>query len=198
MSHILGTYMREKNDAKHRYIDILLEHGACVPPEVTPPILALHRGDVRQLGTLLDQDPGLLNRCFRDLPYGNITLRGGTLLHCAVEFGEHACIVELLKRGSDINAKAKVIDGIGGQTPIFHALAINYGRHLGTLNFLVSQAGKAIDLSVRATWRRTGEVQSNPMTPLEYVEAALGVDAPEWKRTTPGEVRLLRELAQGS
>ena len=42
-------------------------------------------------GTLLDADPMLLKRTYADMPYGNISLRGASLLHCAVEFGEIAC-----------------------------------------------------------------------------------------------------------
>jgi len=194
MSHILSTYMRGKNDAKHRYIDLLLEHGAYVPPETTPPIFAIHRGEAAQLSQLIENKPELVNQHFRDLPYGNMILRGATLLHCAVEFGELECIAELLKRGADINARAEVIDGIGGQTPIFHAIATNQGNNSSTLGYLVRNVGKDIDTSVRATWHRPGEVQSKPMTPFEYVEYASREEEPKWKRATKHEVALLREL----
>lgn len=192
MSHILCTYMRGKNEAKHRTIDLLLEHGACVPPEVTPPVFAIHRDDTATLGELIDRDPELVHKRFRDMPYGNMLLAGATLLHCAVEFGEHECIAELLRRGADINARADVIDGIGGQTPIFHAIATNQGNNSSTLEVLVRQYGKDIDPSVRATWHRPGEVQSTPMTPLEYAEFASRAEEPKWKRATAHEVTLLK------
>ena len=198
MSHVLGTYIRSKNDEKHRYIDLLIKHGAHVPPEVTPPILAIHRGDAQQLGKLIETDPLLLKRTFTDMPYGNIILHGATLLHCAFEFGEIACIAELLKRGADINAPAEIIDGIGGQTPIFHAMAINQGDGFGTLSYLVQQHGKQIDMSVSATCRRPGEEQSTPMTPLEYAEYASREDESSWKRATQEEVALLRTLAENA
>lgn len=194
MSHILCTYLRGKNEAKHRFIDILLEHGACVPPEITAPFFAIHRGDASQLGQLIEREPDLIHQRFRDMPYGNMLLRGATLLHCAVEFGEHECIAELFKRGADINARAEVIDGIGGQTPIFHAIATNQGNNSSTLEALVRRFGRAIDSSVRATWHRPGEVQSVPMTPLEYAEFASREEEPIWKRATAHEVALLREL----
>lgn len=194
MSHILGTYIRGRNDAKHRYIDLLLQHGAYVPPEVTDPILAIHRGQATELGQLIENKPELVNQHFRDMPYGNMILRGATLLHCAVEFGEPECIVELLKRGADINARAEIIDGIGGQTPLFHAIATNQGDSFSTLEFLVRNVSKDIDPSVRATWHRPGEVQSKPMTPLEYAEYASREEEPKWKRATKDEVALLREL----
>ena len=195
MSYILSTYIRGKNDEKHRYIDVLLKHGAYLPPEVTPPILAIHRGDAAQLGELIERDPELVHQRFRDMPYGNILLRGATLLHCAVEFGENECVEELLKRGADINARAEVIEGIGGQTPIVHALATNQGDHLGTLKYLAQHHGQKIDLSISATWHRPGEVQDVPMTPLEYVVHASREEEPQWKRATSEEVALLRNLS---
>ncbi len=197
MSHILCTYMRGKNDAKHRYIDLLMKHGACVPPEVTSPIFAIHRGEAARLGQLIESEPELVNRHFRDMPYGNMILRGATLLHCAVEFWEPECIAELLKHGADINARAEVIDGIGGQTPIYHAIATNQGNNSSTLETLVRTVGKDIDTSVRATWHRPGEVQSKPMTPLEYAVYASREEEPKWKRATKHEVALLRDLVSG-
>jgi hypothetical protein len=195
MSHILGTYTRGRNEAKHRYIDILLEYGAYVPAEVTPPLFAIHRGDAAQLGALIERESDLVNQRFRDMLYGNMVLHGATLLHCAVEFGETACIAELLKRGADINARAEVIEGIGGQTPIFHAIASNQGNNSSILESLVQQHGKDIDLSVSATWKRPGEVQDVPMTPLEYVVHASREEEPQWKRACPEEVALLRSLS---
>ena len=58
----------------------------------------------------------------------------------------------------------------------------------------MQNVGKDIDTSVRATWRRPGEVQSKPMTPLEYAETASREEEPKWKRATKHEVALLREL----
>lgn len=180
----LGTYVRGRNDAKHAGVELLLSRGAVVPPDVTPPILAIHRGDARGLAQLLDREPSLARRTFRDMPYGNIKLAGGTLLHCAVEFGEIACAEELLKRHADVNARAETIDGVGGQTPIFHAIHTNGDGNLDTLRWLVDRAGPRIDLSVRATWRgdagwaiRGFDPTTQPMTPLEYAErAARGLD----------------------
>jgi len=198
MSYILSTYMRGENDEKHRYIDVLLKHGAYLPLEVTSSIFAIHRGEAKQLGELIDREPELLNQQFRDMPYGNMVLFGATLLHCAVEFGEIECIAELLKRGADINARAEIIDGIGGQTPIFHALATNQGNNFSALKYLVQNHGKQIDLSVSATWHRPGEVQSALMTPLEYAVYASREEEPQWKRASKDEVELLRSLTRNA
>ncbi|MGF1656648.1 MAG: hypothetical protein ACFCU3_06675, partial [Verrucomicrobiales bacterium] len=117
MSTWLGTYARGNNERKHAGINILLAHGAYVPPELHPAILAIHCGDTETLAKLIDADPSLPRRHFDDMLYGNMKLNGATLLHCAVEFGEIACIDLLLDRWMEPNVQAHVINGIGGQTP---------------------------------------------------------------------------------
>ncbi len=194
MSHVLGTYTRGRNEAKHRYIEVLLEHGAFVPSEVSPPIFAIHRGDAAQLGELIESKPELVHQRFHDMPFGNLVLHGATLLHCAVEFGEIECVETLLRCGADINAPAEVIDDIGGQTPLFHAIATNQGDNLSTLKYLVQNHGQKIDLSIQATWHRPGEVQTTLMTALEYAVYASREEEPSWKRASPEEVALLRRL----
>ncbi len=191
-----GTYVRGRNDRKHRYIDILLANSAYIPPEVTPPILAIHRGDAKGLAKMLDADPGLVSRRFPDMPYGNIELRGATLLHCAVEFGEIECVEALLNRHADINIKADVIAGIGGQTPIFHAINTNCDGNFYTLEYLVQRVGRFIDMSVKATWRSFGENQTTPMTPLEYAESAATEEALKWRKKIDEELVVLRGLDQ--
>jgi hypothetical protein len=170
LSYILGTYGRGENDRKHRYLEILLQQNPYVPPEVTPPILAIHRGDVQGLSELIDRDPELVHRTFPEMPYGNISLRGATLLHCAVELGEKECIALLLTRGADVNAPAEIIGGVGGQTPIFHALAPARDQSFPVLQFLVEQTHRQIDASIRGTLHRHGEILPGPMNPLEFAD----------------------------
>jgi hypothetical protein len=194
MSYTLGTYLRGRNEQKHRCIEILLKHGAIVPPEVRPPLLAVHRGDSKLLSRLLDQDSSIASQNFTDMPYGNIDLRGATLAHLAVEFGELECLDVLLNRGANINLRAEVIDGVGGQTPIFHAIATNQGANLTTLEHLVQRCGRQIDMSLRATFRLFGEIEADPMTPLEYAERSSALEIPDWRRTSAREIALLKSL----
>jgi ankyrin repeat protein len=195
MSYALGTYLRGQKDRKHRCIEILLSRGAIVPPEITPPMLAIHQGDAKTLAGMLDRDPSLLSRHFADMPYGNIDLRGATLTHLAVEFGEIECLDVLLDQGANINLAAEVIDGVGGQTPIFHAIATNQGANIRILEHLVQRVAQQINLSVRATFRLFGEVQAVPVTPLEYAERAAGLEVPDWRRASEREIALLKSLA---
>jgi hypothetical protein len=111
LSYVLSSYVRGRNADKHRAIDILLASGAHVPAEVAPPVLAIHRGDVDALAAHLAADPDLAARSLCDLPYGNLALAGATLLHCAVDLGELACVDLLLERGADINARSQPSGG---------------------------------------------------------------------------------------
>ena len=161
LSHVLSAYVRGYNPQKHRTIDILLAHGTYIPREVTPAVLAIHRGDATALAALLDEDPALARRTIPDLPYGMLPLAGGTLLHCAVEYGELGCIDLLVARGADINARAGT-----GPTPIFHAINSVSDGNLYTLEHLRQHHGRRVDMTIRATWPD----QPTPVTPLEYAE----------------------------
>ncbi|CAN5396688.1 hypothetical protein BH09VER1_BH09VER1_08590 [soil metagenome] len=194
LSYVLGTYSRGANERKHRMVDLLLQHGAYLSPEITPPILAIHRGDAAQLANFLDQDEDLLTRRFPDMPYGNIELRGATLLHCAVEFGEIECLEELFKRYADINMKADLIDGIGGQTPVFHAINTPGDGNFSTLEYLMRRVGPWIDMSLKATWRNFMATQTSPMTPLEYAESAAKTESAKWRKMIDRELVILRSL----
>lgn len=169
MSYWLGSYGRGDNTFKHQGIELLLEHHAYMPPEVTPAMLAIHRGDSTALATLLEADTSLLEQTFPTMPYGNMLLRGATLLHCAAEHDEIACCQVLLDHGADINARAQVIQGVGGQTPLFHVVNTIWDSHLRTLLFLAERSGHAIDLSIAATWSDWQGPRASPATLSEYV-----------------------------
>jgi ankyrin repeat protein len=128
------------------------------------------------------------------MPYGNIDLRGATLMHLAVEFGEIECVDVLLARGMDVNLKSDLIDGVGGQTPIFHAIATNQQSGFATLEHLVQKAGRRIDLNVRASFRVYGEIQIEALTPLEYAIRSSGAQTPPWRRASEREIKLLESL----
>ncbi len=190
----LGTYARGANAKKHRGLEILVAQGAYVPPEVTPPMLAIHRGDAKGLGAMLDADPTLLKRRYPDMPYGNMSLRGASLLHCAVEFGEIDCAEELFNRVADINITADVIDGLGGQTPIFHAINTCNDGNFEMLEFLEKRVSPWMDMSVRATWTLYGEPQRTPMTPFEYAKSADTPEVRKWRKRVDEELAIVGSL----
>ena len=52
--------------------------------------------------------------------------RGVSALHICAEFNSVKCAAVLLEAGADVNARADVdAEGLGGQTPLFHAVNSN-------------------------------------------------------------------------
>lgn len=154
MSHWLGTYVRGRNEPKHRGLSLLLDAGAPIPEHVTPEMMAIHLGDTTELGRLLDANPDLVHRRYPDMPYGNMRLRGATLLHLAIDFQEAECVDLLLDRGANINAQADVVtddegDAFGGQSPIFHAIGSWMGHGRSLLKSLVERLGNDINWIVK-------------------------------------------------
>ena len=132
-------------------IDILRAAGGTT--KYAAAVVDVVRGDVDRLAEHLDADPALVDKQFSELDFGAtggrlLTLRGGTLLHVAAEFGHADAITLLLNRGADVNARAALADsGVGGQTPIFHAVTQFADRGLPVARLLVDRGA---DLSVRA------------------------------------------------
>jgi ankyrin repeat protein len=136
-------------------------------------VLDLLRGRLDLLAEHLDADPTLVHRRFPDLDFGvtgarRLTLQGATLLHVAAEYGNLEAATLLLNRGADVNVRAPVEDsGLGGQTPIFHAVTQYSDWGLPVAQFLVERGA---DLSVRVKlpghYERPSEVVE--CTPLGY------------------------------
>ncbi|MGB8353121.1 MAG: hypothetical protein WCD79_04470 [Chthoniobacteraceae bacterium] len=99
------------------------------------------------------------------------------------------CVKLLLDRHADINARATVIDGVGGQTPVFHAIASMGDFHVPMLEYLIGRAGQWIDWSVKATFLLHGKA-IEPVTPMEY--ALRGVKEAEASAAKKRELELLR------
>jgi len=127
VSYWMGSYLRGRVADKRAGIDLLLAHGAHVPAEVTPEVLAIHRNDGDGLTRILDRDPSLVGRMFAVLLYTECP--GGTLLHAACEFGASACIRVLVERGADVNRMSD-----SGLTPLHCAM---HGCDAPTIEYLL-------------------------------------------------------------
>jgi ankyrin repeat protein len=170
LDYVIGTYSR--SERLGACIDILLAAN-CPTRRNIPAVLEILRGRVDRLRELLDADPGLVNRRFRELDFGNsgsrsLTLRGGSLLHVAAEYGNVEAAQVLLERGADVHARAEIDEaGVGGQTPLFHAVSQFFDFGLPMVEFLMNRGA---DLSVSARipghYERPGEVVE--CTPFQY------------------------------
>jgi peptide-methionine (S)-S-oxide reductase len=189
-----GTYIRGDNTAKHRGIELLLRHQAFIPPELTPEMLAIHRGDTDTFGRLVSESPRLLTATYPDMPHGNLLLAGATLLHLALEIGERPAAELLCRSGANLNAPARSVNGFGRQTPVFHLIASIQSALLPTLEWFLRDYGKSIDFSLRCDGLRfsDGSTLAEPLTPLDYAYAALRPSTPDWRRSSEREIELLR------
>jgi len=149
LDYVIGTYSR--SEQLRECIDLLIERGATTRYRI-PALLDLLRGDIDSLKEKIDADASLVHRKFDELDFGSsgrrrLTLRGGTLLHVAAEYGNVEAAQLLIGRGADVNVRAMVDEfGFGGQTPIFHAVTQFGDWGYSVAKYLVERGA---DLSVR-------------------------------------------------
>ena len=162
LDYVIGTYSRSPLQAQCMR---LLTDAGCTSRRNAPAAIELLRGRLDVVAGMIDADPELVHRRFAELDFGStacrrMTLRGGTLLHVAAEYGNVKAAQMLLARGADVNAFA-VLDaqGTGGQTPLFHAVSQFYDYGLEAARFLVaSGANLAVSARLPGHYERPDEV----------------------------------------
>jgi len=164
LDYVIGSYVRSSDLSA--CIDILLKAGGTTKYRI-PSVMELLAGRLDRLAALLDADSALVNARFPELDFGMtggrlLTLKGTTLLHVAAEYCSLDAVRLLLSRGADVNATASIDGaGVGGQTPIFHAVTQLSDRGVAVTELLIERGA---DLSIRA--RLPGHYER----PLEIVE----------------------------
>jgi len=171
LDYLIGSYARSP-ERLSACIDVLLAAGGRTRYDA-PGVLEVLRQRHDRLAAQLDADPQLVHRRFPELDFGStgarrLLLQGATLLHVAAEYHDAEAARLLLARGADVNARATVdAMGIGGQTPIFHAVTQFDDEGLPVAKLLVQHGA---DLTVRVKlpghYERPDEIVE--CTPLGY------------------------------
>ncbi len=180
LDYLLQSYVRSKRLGE--CIDVLREKGACSRYDL-PGVLDTIQERVEKLATLIDARPDVVNRRFPELDCGStgtrrLLLSGATLLHVAAEYGSVEAAKLLMARGAAVDARAAVDEnGIGGQTPLFHAVSQFDDKGL-TMTRLLLDSGA--DLSLRANipghYERPDEILN--CTALGYAIRFPGLESP--------------------
>jgi hypothetical protein len=164
LDYVIDTYPRDPGRLT-ACVDALLAAGGRTRYDV-PGVLPLLRGRNGELAALLDREASLIHRRYPELDRCGasggrmLTLRGATLLHVAAEYGFLDAARLLLDRGADVNARATVdAAGVGGQTPIFHALTHFKGVNPEVARLLVDRgADPTARARVPGHYERPGEI----------------------------------------
>jgi ankyrin repeat protein len=168
---VIGTYARSST-AQHECVNLLIEAGATSRFDGLP-TLEIHRGRLSLLAVWLEQHPDMVLQRFPALDYGStasraLDLKGATLLHVAAEYCETEAAQILLEHGAAPNARALVVEnGIGGQTPIFHAATQNHDLGVPIARALIER-GADLTLRARVPGRYEQPGESLDVTPLGY------------------------------
>jgi len=164
LDYLIGSYVRSSDLSQ--CIDILLKAGGTTKYNV-PCAMELLAGRLDRLAALLKADNALLHARFQELDFGTtggrlLTLKGATLLHVAAEYRSLDAVRLLLSLGADVNALASIDRlGVGGQSPIFHAVTQLCDGGVAMAELLIDHGA---NLSIRA------RVPGHYERPLEIVE----------------------------
>ena len=151
---------------------VMLDAGAVIDDPLLEAVLL---DDVDALQRVVKTSSQSLQRKLY-LPCAYTSCKGVSALHVCAEYNSVACARALIEAGSDVNGRAEVDgDGLGGQTPLFHAVNSNQNYCRPVMELLV-EAGA--DLSVRLDGLVWGE--SFPwetvvfdVTPISYAQCGL-------------------------
>lgn len=167
---LIEMYLRSSRFAE--CLQVMLDAGATVGDPLLETILLDDDAGLRALLALSSEG---LQRKLNPL-CAFTSCRGVSALHICAEFNSIRCARVLLESGANVNARAdQEADGLGGQTPIFHAVnsIFNYCRPM--MELLVD-AGADLDLRLRSLlWGESmsWETVVHDVTPISYAQCGL-------------------------
>jgi len=167
---LIAMYLRTPGFAE--CLQVMLEAGA----KIDDPLLkAILLDDDAELRKLLARSSESLTKKLNS-PCAFTSCRGVSALHICAEFNSIRCARVLVENGADVNAKAdRDADGMGGHTPIFHAVNSIFNYCRPTMEIL-ADAGADLDARVKALlWGEsmTWETVVYDVTPISYAQCGL-------------------------
>ncbi len=191
LDYVIGSYVR--TPALKECIELLVEAGGTTRFD-EPGVLDILCGRLDRLRRTLDANPELVHQRYPQLDCGStgsrrLTLVGATLLHLSAEFGNVDAVTLLLERGADMNAAALIDEnGVGGQTPIFHAVT-QPAREPGlTVTRLLIEHGASLAIRAKLPGHYERPHEFVECTPLGYALRFPGTEGPN-----AATIELLRE-----
>jgi hypothetical protein len=167
---LIEMYLRSPRFAE--CLQVMLDAGASVGDPLLESILL---DDEAALRGLLAGSGESMRRKLSPL-CAFTSCRGVSAVHICAEFNSTRCARVLLNAGADVNAHAdRDADGLGGQTPIFHAVnsIFNYCRPM--MEILVN-TGADLDIRVPALlWGESMDWETvvYDVTPISYAQCGL-------------------------
>ena len=151
---------------------VMLDTGAVVGDPLLEAVLL--DDDAALRGILKSSSENLQRKLYPLCAY--TSCKGVSALHICSEFNSVRCAEVLIKEGADVNACADVdSNGVGGQTPLFHAVNSNQDYCRPMMELLVD-AGAGLDIRVAGlVWGDTmpWETLVFDVTPISYAQCGL-------------------------
>jgi ankyrin repeat protein len=150
----------------------MLDAGAVIDDPLLEAVLL---DDVDKLQRVVKTSSLTLQRKL-DLPCAYTSCKGVTALHVCAEYNSVSCARALIEAGADVNARAEIDeDGLGGHTPLFHAVNSNQNYCRPMMELLVEAHA---DLDIRLTGLLWGESFAwetvvFDVTPISYAQCGL-------------------------
>jgi ankyrin repeat protein len=124
---------------------VMLDAGALIDDPLLEPVLLDDGASLRRI--LKTRGQSLERKLYLECAY--TSLKGVSALHVCAEYNSVRCAEALLEAGIDVNVRAEMDgEGIGGQTPLFHAVNSNQNHCRPVMELLV-EAGADLDVRLK-------------------------------------------------